>query len=71
MDPRVLGVRIKASKTDPFRQGITIFLGKVASDLCPVSAVLAYMVAKRTRSGPLFAFRDGSPLTRQRFVVAV
>ena len=71
MDPRVLGVRIKASKTDPFRQGITIFLGKVASDLCPVSAVLAYMVAKRTRSGPLFAFRDGRPLTRQRFVVAV
>ena len=29
------------------------------------------MVAKRTRSGPLFAFRDGRPLTRQRFVVAV
>ena len=70
-DPRVLGVTIKASKTDPFRKGITIFLGKVASDLCPLSAVLAYMVSKRCRSGPLFTFQDGRPLTRQRFVVAV
>ena len=29
------------------------------------------MISKRCRSGPLFTFQDGRPLTRQRFVVAV
>ena len=68
---RVLGITIKASKTDPFRRGIKLFLGKVASDLCPVSAMLAYMVIKKSRDGPLFAFHDGRTLIRQRFVVAI
>ncbi len=40
--PRVLSVHLKASKTDPFRKGITLFIGKVPSNLCPVSAMLAY-----------------------------
>ncbi len=42
--PSKIEVRIKASKTDPFRQGISIFIGRVASDLCPKAAMLAYMV---------------------------
>ncbi len=44
--PSRMEVSIKASKTDPFRQGISLFIGKVASDLCPVSAMLAYMVVR-------------------------
>ena len=44
--PSRMEVRIKASKTDPFRQGISLFIGKVASDLCPVSAMLAYLVVR-------------------------
>ena len=67
----VLSVRIKASKTDPFRRGITLYIGRVPSDLCPVSAVLAYLVSRKGKDGPLFIFCDGRPLTRQRFVVAV
>ena len=27
-DPRAVAIRIKASKTDPFREGVTIHLGK-------------------------------------------
>lgn len=46
-------VTIKASKTDPFRKGIKLFLGKIASDLCLVTAMLtamlAYMVSKKSR----------------------
>lgn len=30
-----LEVQIKASKTDPFRQGVSIFLGSTGRDLCP------------------------------------
>ncbi len=42
--PKVLRVSIKQSKTDPFRKGIDIFVGKTFSDLCPVSAMLNYLV---------------------------
>ncbi len=66
--PSRLEVRIKASKTDPFRLGVLLFIGRVASDLFPVSAMLAYLVARGKGEGPLFRFSDGRPLTRQRLV---
>ena len=69
--PSSMEVRVKASKTDPFRQGISLFIDRVASDHCPVSAMLAYLVVRGNQTGPLFKFRDGRPLTRQRFVMAV
>lgn len=34
-DPKVVQVRIKASKTDPFRKGVTIYLGSTGDELCP------------------------------------
>ncbi len=43
-DLHYVEVHLKASKTDPYRQGVTIFLGRVQSRLCPVSAVARYMV---------------------------
>ncbi len=52
---QVLRVTIKQSKTDPFRKGIDLYLGKTAADLCPVRAVLNYLVVRgRRRQGPLF-----------------
>ena len=62
--PRVVKVRIKASKTDPFRVGVDIFVGKTGNQLCPVTAVLSYMVARGPGDGPFFRFADGKPLTR-------
>ena len=70
-DPSVLSVRIKQSKTDPFRQGVTIFVGRTNTPLCPVTAVLAYLAVRGQGEGPLFRFSDGQPLTRQRLVLAV
>lgn len=64
-------VTIKQSKTDPFRKGISLFLGCTSSELCPVKAVLSYLECRGTSPGPLFRFKDGHPLTRQRFVEAV
>ena len=70
-DPQYLEVHIKASKTDPFRHGVSIYLGRSQADLCPVSAVLAYMVLRGTTPGPFFFFTDGRYLTRDRFVSSV
>ena len=59
MNPTIMSVRLKASKTDPFRKGITLYICRVSSDLCPVSAMLVYLVSRGKKAGPLFAFQDG------------
>ena len=70
-NPSVLRLWLKATKTDPFRRGIFLFIGKTDSDLCPVAAVLSYLLMLGKTRGPLFQFADGRFLTRQRFVAAV
>lgn len=70
-NPQMLKVRIKASKTDPFRVGTDIFVGKTGNNLCPVSAVLQYMVRRGSAAGPFFRFMDGHPLSRTRLVAKV
>ena len=69
--PQYLEVRIKASKTDPFRQGVSVYLGVTAEELCPVAAILDYMVRRGPAAGPFFLFQDGKFLTRDRFVTEV
>ena len=69
--PSMLKVHIKASKTDPFRVGVHVVVGKVEGPLCPVSAVLDYLLTRGGGEGPLFRFLDGKPLTRSRLVDCV
>ena len=66
--PQYIEVTIKASKTDPFRKGVTVYLGSTGAALCPVAAILRYMVTRGSRPGPFFLFKDGHPLTRDRLV---
>jgi len=55
--PQIMRVRIKASKTDPFRQGVDVFVGRTGNLLCPIAAVLAYLAVRGSGSGPLFQRR--------------
>ena len=59
MKPTVIRVTLKQSKTDLFKKGVYLFLGRTATDLCPVTAMLSYLVVRGTQRGPLFIFRDG------------
>ena len=70
-DPKFIVVVVKASKTDPYRKGVRVYLGRAPGELCPVAAVLSYMVSRGSQPGPFFKFSDGRSLTRERFVVAV
>ena len=63
--PCYLRVRIKSSKTDPFRQGCFIYIGRGSSSICAVCAFLYYLSLRGNRSGPLFMLHTGQPLTRQ------
>ena len=69
--PTVMETCLKASKTDPFRKGISIFIGRTNNDLCPVMAMLAYLAKRGGDQGPLFRLNDGRPLTRSHFVTAL
>ena len=67
-NPTVVRVHIKASKTDPFRQGVFIYLGKTGNDLCPVVEITAYLAVRGRVPGPFFRFRTGAPLSRELLV---
>ena len=69
--PTMLKICIKQSKTDPFRKGVDLFLGKTDADICPVRALLNYLIMRGRAQGPLFILEDGRFLTRQYFVTAV
>ena len=56
-------ITIKQSKTDPFRKGVNLFVGRSDSGICPVAAVLWYLEKRQTTMGPLFRFQDGRHLT--------
>ncbi|KAL9977940.1 hypothetical protein ACROYT_G015405 [Oculina patagonica] len=62
-DPSCLRVRIKASKTDPFRKGCFIHIGKGNYPLCALQSVLAYLAIRGGSGGPLFLFQDCRPLS--------
>ena len=66
--PSLICVKIKRSKTDPFRAGVSIFLGRTDNVLRPVTAVLAYLAIRPQIPGPLFVFENGSYLTRECLV---
>jgi len=61
----VVRITIKQSKTDPFRKGIDLYLGRTFTDLCPVTSLMNYLLVGHTRENPLFRFKDGHPLTRE------
>jgi hypothetical protein len=69
--PSYLEVRIKCSKTDPFRKGVSVYLGRTDDGLCPVAAILSYMVQRGPAPGPFFVYGNGRYLTRERFVAAL
>ena len=66
--PAKVFLRIKASKTDPWRKGVTICLGRTGLELCPVAALIGYVARRGTNPGPLFRFENGQPLTRPALV---
>lgn len=63
-NPQSFRVFIKCAKTDPFRKGCFIFLGRGSAPLCPVVALTQYLHLRGSAIGPLFIFQDGRPLSR-------
>ena len=45
-----------------------VYLGTTGADLCPVAAMLDYMVRRGNHLGPMFLFENHRALTRARLV---
>ena len=69
VNPRLITVYLRHSKTDPFGVGCQIYLGRTDTTPCPVAAVLSYLSLRPSSPGPLFLFQNGTPLTRATLVV--
>ena len=67
-NPSLIQIHLKVSKTDQERKGLSIFIGKTGDDICPVAALTAYLVTQDRGDGPLFQLKDGTPLTKDRFI---
>ena len=71
VNPQVLIVRLRHSKTDPFGAGVNLYLGRTGNTLCPVAAVLGYLAICPSTPGPLFHLQDGTPLSRTHLVTHI
>ena len=69
--PSCMWVRIKAYKTDPFRKGCTIHIGRGSFPLCAVHAMMAYLGIQGNTPGPLFLLQNGQPLSCARLTDTV
>ena len=61
-------MHLKHSKTDPFREGTEIFVARTNNKLCPVTALLAWLVERGKKESPLFQFPSGASFTHSNLV---
>ena len=43
-NPTMVSVFLRRLKSDPFGTGVTIYIGRTGCNICPVSAILGYLV---------------------------
>ena len=68
LHPNHIQLLIEGSKMDQTRQCVRLYVGRANNDLCPVAAMLTYLVCRGLDDGPLFRTKDGQPLTRSKLV---
>ncbi|CAC5405045.1 unnamed protein product [Mytilus coruscus] len=69
-------LKLKQSKTDPFRKGINIQLHKLGRLICPYKTLLEYIQVRKefspiNQTDPLFITIDKKPLERQYFLTCI
>ena len=71
--PKVVSVRTKQSKTDPFQQEVAIFLSRTDTPICMVvaSSWVFWLCEEWEQAHPLFHSQDGQPLTDSCLVMKV
>ena len=71
VNPSCFKIHLKCSKTDPFRVGCDIYVGRGVGSVCPITALRNYPSLRGSAPGPLFLFSDGRPLSRRQLSSSV
>ena len=58
-----VSIQLKRSKTDPFGKGVQVCVSTTGGRLCPVAAVVAWMVKRGNTEGPLLGWVSINPAT--------
>ena len=67
LNPSVMLINIKPSKTDQFRRGHLLRIGASGTHICAVRALMNYLHHRGDSPGPLFLLQNGHPLSRTTF----
>ena len=70
-NPSPIRIHLKSSKTDQFGKGTNILLARTKDQLCPVAALLHWLVQRGNAPGPLVSFASRAPLTRPQLVASL
>jgi len=71
VNPTCFKIRIKYSKTKPFRMACDIYVGCGSGSICPVPAIGHFPALRGAASGPLCRYADGRPLSWQQLSSSV
>ena len=63
VNPTCFKIRIKYSKTKPFRMACAIYVGCGSGSICPVAAIGHFLDLRGAATGPLCRYADGRPLS--------
>ena len=63
-----ISIKLKYSKTDQFRKGVKLVMGRTNDNLCTVTALLSYLIHHGDAPGPLFQWDNHTPLSKSKFV---
>ena len=68
LDPSTISIMLKYSKTDQFRKGVKLVMGRTNDDLYPVTVLLSYLLHRGNVPGLLFHWDNHTPISKQKFV---
>ena len=68
LSPNTISIKLKLSKTDQLKKGVKLVMGRTNDDLCPVTALLPYVIHHGDAPGPLFQLDNHTPLSKSKFV---
>ena len=66
--PSIISIKLKYSKTDQFRKGMILYMERTNDNLCPVTALLSYLIHRGDAPGLLFQWDNHTPLSKSKFV---
>ena len=67
LSPNTISIKLKHSKMDQFKKEVKLVMGRTNDDLCPVTALLPYLIHPGDAPGPLFQW-DNHTLSKSKFV---